>query len=154
MKKRPDVFGSEYRMKQQGTVCVYAFDMDGTLSLPLDRSPYDHSLCHNDPPHLPVVHLAHSLIAAGEKLIIISARPEEARDQTRSWLERHEVTHEALFMRKSGDNRFDGLVKSEIYHRDIAPVFHIKMVFDDRQRVVDVWRTLGVPCSQVAPGDF
>ena len=28
------------------------------------------------------------------------------------------------------------------------------LVFDDRQRVVDMWRSEGIPCFQVAPGDF
>ena len=28
------------------------------------------------------------------------------------------------------------------------------LVFDDRQRVVDMWRAEGIPCFQVAPGDF
>ena len=27
-------------------------------------------------------------------------------------------------------------------------------VFDDRQKVVDMWRDLGLTCFQVAPGDF
>jgi hypothetical protein len=26
--------------------------------------------------------------------------------------------------------------------------------FDDRQRVVDMWRRNGITCFQVAPGDF
>ena len=28
------------------------------------------------------------------------------------------------------------------------------MVFDDRDRVVNMWRRNGVVCAQVAPGDF
>lgn len=28
------------------------------------------------------------------------------------------------------------------------------LVFDDRQKVVDMWRAEGIPCFQVAPGDF
>jgi hypothetical protein len=28
------------------------------------------------------------------------------------------------------------------------------MAFDDRARVVKMWRDNGVPCCQVAPGDF
>jgi hypothetical protein len=27
-------------------------------------------------------------------------------------------------------------------------------VFDDRDKVVAMWRSMGVPCFQVAPGDF
>ena len=28
------------------------------------------------------------------------------------------------------------------------------LVFDDRQRVVDMWRRNGIQCCQVAPGDY
>jgi hypothetical protein len=28
------------------------------------------------------------------------------------------------------------------------------MTVDDRQKVVDMWRDLGLTCFQVAPGDF
>ena len=34
---------------------------------------------------------------------------------------------------------------------DIDDVF---MTVDDRQKVVDMWRGLGLTCFQVAPGDF
>jgi hypothetical protein len=27
-------------------------------------------------------------------------------------------------------------------------------VFDDRQKVVDMWRDMGLTCMQVAPGNF
>jgi hypothetical protein len=30
----------------------------------------------------------------------------------------------------------------------------ILCVFDDRQKVVDMWRDNGIDCFQVAPGDF
>ena len=30
----------------------------------------------------------------------------------------------------------------------------ILCVFDDRQKVVDMWRNNGISCFQVAPGDF
>jgi hypothetical protein len=28
------------------------------------------------------------------------------------------------------------------------------LIFDDRDRVVAMWRSLGIPCFQVAKGDF
>jgi hypothetical protein len=31
---------------------------------------------------------------------------------------------------------------------------HILCIFDDRKKVVDMWRSLGLTCFQVAPGDF
>jgi hypothetical protein len=30
----------------------------------------------------------------------------------------------------------------------------IVCVFDDRQKVVNMWRDMGLTCMQVAPGDF
>jgi hypothetical protein len=30
----------------------------------------------------------------------------------------------------------------------------IECVFDDRDKVVAMWRRRGIPCFQVAPGDF
>ncbi len=30
----------------------------------------------------------------------------------------------------------------------------VQFVMDDRQRVVDMWRSKGLKCLQVAPGDF
>lgn len=54
-------------------------------------------------------------------------------------------------------------------HRDYTPDYELKkrwlneatvllrrpdLVFDDRQKVVDMWRAEGIPCFQVAPGDF
>ena len=31
---------------------------------------------------------------------------------------------------------------------------NVEMVFDDRQKVVDMWREIGLTCMQVAPGNF
>ena len=42
--------------------------------------------------------------------------------------------------------------------RDIKTVradnFDPIIAFDDRDRVVAAWRSAGIPCLQVAPGDF
>ena len=32
--------------------------------------------------------------------------------------------------------------------------FDVKFVLDDRDQVVEMWRDMGLPCFQVAPGDF
>ena len=41
----------------------------------------------------------------------------------------------------------DDLFPGDIRDRIVA-------VFDDRQKVVDMWRKNGLTCMQVAPGDF
>ena len=32
--------------------------------------------------------------------------------------------------------------------------YNVKFVLDDRNRVVEMWRSLGLTCLQVADGDF
>lgn len=48
----------------------------------------------------------------------------------------------------------DDVVKAEMYNRHIRGTYDLMAVFDDRQRVVDMWRARGINCWQTAPGDF
>lgn len=59
-----------------------------------------------------------------------------------------------LHMREEGDMRQDSVVKEEIYRKEIEPRFNVHLVLDDRNQVVDMWRKLGLPCWQVAEGNF
>ena len=47
----------------------------------------------------------------------------------------------------------DEILKKDMLdnHADINDIF---MVVDDRQKVVDMWRSLGLICIQVAEGNF
>ncbi|WGN90708.1 PseT-like polynucleotide kinase phosphatase [Burkholderia phage vB_BglM_WTB] len=58
-------------------------------------------------------------------------------------------------MRPHGDTTPDDQLKRKWLH-SLSPVDRARLiaVFDDRQKVVDMWRSEGVPCFQVAPGDF
>jgi hypothetical protein len=57
-------------------------------------------------------------------------------------------------MRKEKDNRPDEVVKEELYHNQISPFYKVEAVFDDRNKVVAMWRRLGLTVFQVADGDF
>jgi hypothetical protein len=58
-------------------------------------------------------------------------------------------------MRRAGDRRKDTVVKREIYERHIAGHYTVRVVFDDRDQVVRLWRDeLNLPCFQVAWGNF
>jgi phosphoglycolate phosphatase-like HAD superfamily hydrolase len=59
-----------------------------------------------------------------------------------------------LFMRADNDNRPDAEVKSEMLDKLIEQGHNPVIVFDDRQSVVDMWRSRGLLCCQVADGDF
>ena len=59
-----------------------------------------------------------------------------------------------LFMRKAGDRRDDSVIKKEMLVQLRIAGFNPVMVFEDRDRVVKMWRENGVRCMQVANGDF
>jgi hypothetical protein len=59
-----------------------------------------------------------------------------------------------LYMRPTGDNRKDSLVKEEILRHEILPNYYIEFALDDRQQVVDHLREMGLTVFQVAPGNY
>lgn len=129
-------------------------DLDGTLALLNGRNPYDASTCEQDALNEPVADIVKSHIQDGYLAILVSGRGEQHRPQTEQWLKRHSIRYHALYMRPEGDTRKDAEVKHEIYQQHIAGQYNIKFVLDDRQQVVNLWRSLGLVCLQVADGDF
>ena len=136
--------------------CVI-FDLDGTFAFLGDRSPYDASRAEGDEVN-EAVHFVYEAIRSGKPetaVLLVSGREDRWRAETESWLERHGIIADGLFMRRAGDRRKDTVVKREIYDRHIAGRFTVRVVFDDRDQVVRLWRDeLDLPCFQVAWGNF
>jgi predicted kinase len=128
-------------------------DMDGTLSLLNGRSPYDASTCDQDPPNQPVLDSV-LMYQKSIKVIIMSGRTDDCRVPTEKWLAKYGVTPEAVYMRATGDQRKDSIIKQELFDRHIKGKYNIKLVLDDRKQVVVMWRSLGLTVFQVAEGDF
>ena len=130
-------------------------DIDGTVALMGDRSPYDWDRVGSDLPNPAVITAVRAMHAAGNAIIFCSGRDAVCRPETEAWLELYVgVRYEALFMRPEGDGRKDAVVKREIFDRQIRDNWRIVGVFDDRQQVVRMWRALGLTVFQVAEGDF
>lgn len=90
-------------------------------------------------------------------ILLVSGRPDTYRDQTIAWLTKFNIPWNGLFMRKAGDYRKDCIVKREIFENELLPMSESGTSFlciDDRNQVVEMWRSLGLQCWQVAPGDF
>lgn len=135
-------------------------DIDGTLALRGDRSPFDWSRVGDDTANRPVITVAR-LLAAKSGLIFMSGRMDQCRGETRLWLHTYLCQPSlctckmSLLMRKDGDSRPDQIVKRELYERHVQGLYEIEGVLDDRDRVVKMWREeLGLTCLQVAPGNF
>ena len=130
-------------------------DIDGTVALMGDRSPYDWDRVGSDLPNPAVITAVRAMHAAGNAIIFCSGRDAVCRPETEAWLDLYVgVPYEALFMRPEGDGRKDAVVKREIFDRQIRGNWRIVGVFDDRQQVVRMWRALGLTVFQVAEGDF
>lgn len=130
-------------------------DIDGTVALKAtDRSPYDWHRVGEDLPNGSVITVVRHMHVAGYRLIVTSGRMETCRRETEDWLARNSLFPDVLLMRAEGDFRPDTEVKREMFEHAIADHYNILIVFDDRQKVVDMWRELGLIVAQVAPGDF
>lgn len=111
--------------------------------------------CVNDKPIAPNINLLCALQEYGATIIFVTGRPEKYMEETTEWLCNHlETDYVTLMMRENGDHRPDYIVKKEIYEKYIKPYYHIDGVFEDRKQCVDMWRSLGLTCYQVADGNY
>lgn len=142
----------------------YIFDIDGTIAdlshrLPhIQKEPKDwqsfFAACHDDAPIPHIIELARDLHCAGASIIYVSGRSDECRAATEAWLKDNRLPLGKVYMRAEGDHRGDDQVKAELLAELLSHGHRPVMAFDDRDRVVKTWRTNGVPCAQVAEGDF
>lgn len=131
--------------------CVIV-DIDGTVANRAWRGPFDWHSVGTDTPNEPVCDLVRSF---ADKVIFVSGRDAVCRYATEKWLADINIIGGAdLHMRPEGDQRDDRIVKEEIYRREILGKYNVRFVLDDRNKVVRRWRELGLPCFQVAEGDF
>ena len=124
-----------------------------------------------DEPNEPVIKMAQMFHNDGFKIVIFSGRNDRSFHTTKEWLEKFDVPFDLVVLRPDkfqADSwpiangnpatkamRFmpDEILKKEMLDTfvDIDDVF---LVVDDRQKVVDMWRDLGLNTFQVAPGNF
>lgn len=127
-------------------------DIDGTLAINVSRNHYDMARVLEDAPNKPIIKLVR-LLSVHYPVIIFSGR-DSCEEDTRLWLNEHEVPFMELYMRQTGDTRKDCIVKEEMYRKNIEKRFHVAYIIDDRSQVVKMWRRIGLTCLQVNDGDF
>lgn len=155
----PDVEEDEYEDETYLPVSdaprAVIVDIDGTVALMTDRSPFDPTRVGEDLPNTPVIQIVCQLWEAGNEIIFVSGRSSVCREATERWLQEHvPVEIEALYMRAEGDYRKDSIVKRELFDQHIRFHYDVKAVLDDRDQVVRMWRSLGLTVLQVAEGNF
>lgn len=158
---------------------IYIFDLDGTLADCTHRLPFItgerkdwrafFAACVDDKPIEAGIRTLQALRKGGAECWIWTGRSDEAKAQTVAWLQRHGCfgfptdvlwawpfgAPERFRMRKAGDHRHDDVLKREWLSEVEPPEYNrLTAVFEDRARVVAMWRDAGVPCFQVAEGEF
>ena len=144
------------------------FDLDGTLAI-IDKrralaakpngkinwgtffAPENIKL---DEPNFPVIESFKAMKAAGFIVGIFSGRDEISRQETMNWLAKHNIDPMFLRMRPNGSFTPDDVLKKAWLDEIIANGNEVICVFDDRDKVVKMWRENGIACFQVAPGNF
>lgn len=129
-------------------------DLDGTIALANGRNVYDASTCDQDLVNMPVAEAIWKYARDDYKVLFTSGREEIYHEQTVKFLKKLNLPGYQLFMRARGDRRKDHIVKLELFQRHIHGYYNVEAVFDDRQRVVDMWRDVGLTVFQVADGNF
>lgn len=136
------------------------FDLDGTLAkiehrrhfVEGEKKDWDSffDACDKDEPNWPVIETALTMRYAGHRVEIWSGRSNVVLVKTRQWLTGVGLGTAVLIMRNQGDRTVDWKLKQSW----MCQYGRSDLVFDDRKSVVDMWRRNGIPCFQVAEGDF
>ena len=147
------------------------FDLDGTLAdiearRKLATKPngkldwdifFDPENIKLDQPNHAVIKMAQILAESGHMIAIFSGRSKGTQFATKSWLNRHNVPYHVIKMRPTGRDwmfKPDDQLKQNWLDDLFPDKSKIVCVFDDRNKVVDMWRKNDLTCMQVAPGNF
>jgi phosphoglycolate phosphatase-like HAD superfamily hydrolase len=132
---------------------AFIFDIDGTLSDTtrrrhhVEKSPKDWNSFFADQINddvLPTVHILREFHHGANEILLVTGRSEEYKKVTKQWLKKHKLNHTKLFMRTADDRREDTQIKLEIYNSYIKPYYNVLGVFEDRLRLVRMWREQGL----------
>jgi len=146
---------------------IVIFDIDGTLMDMEHRRHFvtngnsdwdsfmDPAIMALDTPNVPVVQCAINFNSTVvNRVIMVSARNERHREVTEQQMADVGLGNCFLFLRADDDFRADDEFKLDVLTELRAADMEPDLVFDDRNRVVDMWRREGIACFQVAEGDF
>lgn len=153
---------------------AWIFDIDGTLFNPAHRMhlldvdktdtqnesidwPRFNSLHVGDSPYLDTHKLLVRLRTMGDVIIFMTARQDQNQETTLQQLIDYGLYEEhncILLMRKGDDFRSDLEVKRDLYFDSVDKHFEVLGVIEDREKVVEMWRTVGLTCYQPRPSPY
>lgn len=157
-----------YRIPEDPTLpkCVIC-DLDGTAAWMNGRSPFDYTKVDTDNADFRMVQLLTALAEQDVHIVFLTGREgsDECREHTIMWIKKFfghlksqkldGVSYKwTLIMRPQNDYRPDNIIKKELFDKHVAGKYDPICVFEDRDKVVKMWRDTGLLCCQVNYGDF
>jgi hypothetical protein len=131
------------------------FDVDSTLSSAkyrsylLDQPVKDWSRFHGsmvlDAPIPHTVNRLRRLHDQGNKIIVLTMRPERYRAVTERWLDNHDIPYDEAWFRPAGNYTPGVSMKRQIYEQNIKDRFEVIDAYDDRKDMTDMWQAAGIP---------
>lgn len=116
-----------------------------------DYEAFNNSL-EKDIPNAKVVKICQAL-ADNYAIYICTGRPEKFRERTEKWLESYGIPYNQILMRPDNNSESDAVIKKRMLD-SIQRTCNVVAVFDDRDKVVNMWRENGILCCQVAKGEY
>lgn len=118
-------------------------DIDGTLALKGDRGIFEYDKVEKDIPNGRLIRILKSL-GKDNKIFIFSGREDTCHKETSHWLKSFNIPFDYLVMRKAKDFRDDTVIKKEMYDEHIKDKYDVLAVFDDRPKVIRMWKELNL----------
>lgn len=145
------------------------FDLDGTLALidarrklAMASGKMDWNVFSDpvnialDVPNWPVINMF-KILSDVYHVGIFSGRDDSTFDATCDWLFKHGINPDKIgfiYMRPAKDFTPDDVLKKKWLDQMVADGVDIQCVYDDRDKVVKMWRDNGITCFQVNYGNF
>jgi hypothetical protein len=131
-------------------------DLDGTLVIHTGRAPLEFERIHEDTIDYRLRFLLTMVREhpKGPKIIFITGRPENVREQTEEWLNNFFGGEYILIMRPERQFGLGNAVKKELYEKYIKGKYNVLCVFEDSDSCVEMWRNEGFLTLQVQNTDY
>lgn len=136
----------------EGQELAIICDIDGTIAHSPDKN-FKHGRDVSKDIIDPAVQMIlDSMNIFGYETLFVSGREDRDRAATEAWLNKYHLIYDKLWMRPTGNNDNDKIIKKDIYMKHIQGKYKVLFVLDDRPRLVRMWRAeLGLKCLQVGP---
>lgn len=85
----------------------------------------------------------------GKKVLVLTSRPSDQRQEAEGFLKKNKIPADALLMRGKGDKRKDAKVKKDLYEKKVKGKYDVKKAYDDKPSNVKMFRSEGIKTKKV-----